>query len=58
MLDTSKDPIKDTKKLKANEIQYITEVNAGKIHIIGHNVLYAEQIWDITCKITSFSIPL
>ena len=44
MLDIYKDPI------KANEIQHVAEVNAGKVHTLDSNILCADQKWDIPCK--------
>ena len=45
-----KDSIEDPKKLKASEIQHVTEVNTKKMHTLDSILLCAEQMWDITCK--------
>ena len=51
MLYIYKDPIEDPKrKLKASEIQHITEVNASKIHTLDSYILCVEQKQDTTCN--------
>ena len=51
MIDIYNNPIEDPKKKpKASKLQHITEVNISKIDTLDGNVLYDDQMWDITCK--------